>query len=145
VCVTGPTPLHLGSQRIVWAGTTQSDPAYPIHDVLRQAFNDLAELERSLVTDQRLSTSTRQQISTLSRTIVRVSARVVRLEREAAQLRHFAYHDGLTGLPNRTLLRDRLDRALAQASRQQRQAALLLLDLNGFKSVNDEFGHAARR
>jgi diguanylate cyclase (GGDEF)-like protein len=76
---------------------------------------------------------------------VRVSARVVRLEREAAQLRHFAYHDGLTGLPNRTLLRDRLDRALAQASRQQRQAALLLLDLNGFKSVNDEFGHAARR
>ena len=57
------------------------------------------------------------------------------------QLQHQATHDALTGLVNRSLLHDRIDRAIHQAQRHQKIAALLLLDLDGFKKVNDTLGH----
>jgi diguanylate cyclase (GGDEF)-like protein/PAS domain S-box-containing protein len=58
------------------------------------------------------------------------------------QLRHQAFHDVLTGLANRSLFRDRLGHALARASRGGRPTAVLYLDLDDFKAVNDRFGHA---
>ncbi len=58
-------------------------------------------------------------------------------------LRHQALHDALTDLPNRTLLQDRLAQALRSAQRDGHPLALLLLDLDRFKEVNDTFGHAA--
>lgn len=57
------------------------------------------------------------------------------------QLFHLANHDALTGLANRNLLMDRLSHAIAQTSRQNRQLAVLFLDLEGFKEVNDTYGH----
>ena len=59
------------------------------------------------------------------------------------QLQHMARHDGLTGLPNRQLFLDRLDAALARAVRSGGGFALLYLDLDHFKEVNDRHGHAA--
>jgi len=54
-----------------------------------------------------------------------------------------AYHDGLTGLPNRILFRDRLGVAIAQAKRNGEQVAVMMLDLDGFKEINDTYGHDA--
>jgi diguanylate cyclase (GGDEF)-like protein/PAS domain S-box-containing protein len=64
-------------------------------------------------------------------------------ERKAqqAQLERMALHDALTGLPNRTLFNDRIERAITAAKRAQRSMAVLLLDLDRFKDVNDTLGH----
>ena len=64
--------------------------------------------------------------------------------KEADELiRHKATYDGLTNLPNRSLYRDRLQSALASAARYQRSFALMFIDLDHFKAVNDTLGHAA--
>ncbi len=74
---------------------------------------------------------------------MRLRRRVAELEQEIVRVRRLAYHDSLTGLPNRALLLDRLSQAMSQATRQYKAVGLLLLDLDGFKRVNDELGHSA--
>ncbi|MGK2915711.1 MAG: diguanylate cyclase domain-containing protein, partial [Porticoccaceae bacterium] len=60
---------------------------------------------------------------------------------DAQQLARLAQHDFLTGLPNRLLLGDRIDNAIALALRHRKRGALLFMDLDNFKHVNDTFGH----
>ena len=62
---------------------------------------------------------------------------------QAEQIAHLAEHDSLTGLPNRLLFCDRVGQAISLAHRHGGQCAVLFLDLDGFKQVNDSFGHAA--
>jgi diguanylate cyclase (GGDEF)-like protein len=68
---------------------------------------------------------------------------LIGLLRERAATEHDATHDALTGLPNRTLLVDRLDRSIAHARRNDSSCAVLFIDLDRFKEINDTFGHAA--
>ena len=65
------------------------------------------------------------------------------LHRSRSRAQYLAFHDTLTGLPNRALFEDRLKRALLSVARDNRKIALLYLDLDRFKNVNDTFGHAA--
>ncbi|MFO8049493.1 MAG: PAS domain S-box protein [Desulfosudaceae bacterium] len=66
-------------------------------------------------------------------------------ERKQAEetIRQMAYHDSLTGLPNRKLFSDRVGLALAQAGRDQNNVAVIMLDLDNFKNINDSLGHDA--
>jgi diguanylate cyclase (GGDEF)-like protein/PAS domain S-box-containing protein len=67
----------------------------------------------------------------------------LRRQRAEADLHRFARYDSLTGLPNRSFFLDTLERTLSRAGRQRTRSALVFLDLDGFKAVNDGLGHAA--
>jgi diguanylate cyclase (GGDEF)-like protein len=68
---------------------------------------------------------------------------LIKLANSQAELARMAHHDSLTGLPNRRLLADRLRQGLARARRNRTQIALLAMDLDGFKPINDTLGHEA--
>jgi diguanylate cyclase (GGDEF)-like protein len=68
---------------------------------------------------------------------------VTERERMQVELRHAASHDSLTGLSNRLAIEDRLENAVARSEREHLQFAVLAVDLDGFKPINDQYGHAA--
>jgi len=74
--------------------------------------------------------------------ILSVARDITERKRAERQLAYIATHDALTGLPNRVLFSDRLNLALAQAQRHQQRLAVLLLDLDRFKDINDTLGHS---
>jgi diguanylate cyclase (GGDEF)-like protein len=73
--------------------------------------------------------------------LVTIGMLLVMLERQVASNEWHALHDQLTGLPNRRLFEDRLDQAIEHSRRNGTRTALIMLDLNGFKSINDQQGH----
>ena len=74
---------------------------------------------------------------------VGLSSDITALKESQERLEQMAYFDALTQLPNRRMLSDRLHQAIAQASRADRLLAICYLDLDGFKPINDQWGHAA--
>jgi diguanylate cyclase (GGDEF)-like protein len=135
---TPPGVQHPGEQmrKVIAAASalsSRSDRAPP----------NTAGLDRALeVGSERLRHALRR-IDALETQGLQLKHQVALLQRAVAQARRSAYHDELTRLPNRRLLLDRYNHAVALAARQHRSVALLFLDLDDFKKINDTHGHAA--
>ena len=128
-----------------------------VHDIterkeIEQSLEDYAHQQAQLSRQlQQLNGSLEQQVEARTSELRRLSEnleqmvweRTAELEESRAELAHQAQHDSLTGLPNRMLFEDRLEHAIASAERRGTIVAVVFLDLDGFKMVNDTFGHAA--
>jgi diguanylate cyclase (GGDEF)-like protein/PAS domain S-box-containing protein len=125
--------VHPDDLALVHAAYTHGEPAEIVFRLLNR-FGEWRHLEAH-VTDLRSD----RQIRGVVFNARDISERV-RLEE---QLTRQAFHDGLTGMANRALFRDRLDQALARSERSLGVLAVLLIDLDGFKQVNDSLGHDA--
>jgi diguanylate cyclase (GGDEF)-like protein len=116
-----------------------------VGDVLRESAAELDTAPEALAQAQAML-----QLS-LDITVVRICERFEterlrtdeELERRQEELAFMATHDPLTGLPNRTLILDRVEQMLVRARRQQTPIAALFIDLDNFKTINDTLGHAA--
>ncbi|HZV97354.1 MAG TPA: EAL domain-containing protein [Methylophilaceae bacterium] len=112
--------------------------------------NDLTEdnnPDKPLVPDgaQEPDTSLMAQLREANQQLILATLRAQEMtetaEQAHAQMSHMAQHDYLTGLPNRALLNDRLEQAITHALRQHKKVALLYIDVDHFKHINDSLGH----
>ncbi|CAA9455043.1 MAG: diguanylate cyclase/phosphodiesterase (GGDEF & EAL domains) with PAS/PAC sensor(s) [uncultured Rubrobacteraceae bacterium] len=123
----------------------------PVHDERGQIIhfvgvqNDVTERKRAEEELQRAHDELEDRVRQRTAWLMEANARLQREIDERRELEehltHQAFHDPLTGLPNRTLFLDRLDLAMERAKRQEGEVAVLLLDLDDFKVINDSLGH----
>ena len=109
---TGETKI-IGHRRIEWLGQRKNGEEFPLELSLAEVHEGETRLFTAIMRD------------------------ITERERTEEQLKHLAFHDALTGLPNRHLFVDRLEQALARRARRGSRVAVIFMDLNNFKIVND--------
>ncbi len=107
----------------------------PLVCAIKQAEEDLKQA------NEFLEVQVTQRTSELKSANEKLKQDLEERKRVEQNIRHMAHHDALTGLPNRALFRDRLTHAMAQADRYHQILAVLFLDLDRFKAINDTLGH----
>jgi diguanylate cyclase (GGDEF)-like protein len=154
---TAMLELFLEDPQIKIVGIVDLDPQAPAMLIAAKrgipSFTNLAEaIEKSspclafnLSSDEAVTTYAEAQLGSKN-VIGGFQARflwkvITRLKQTNEQIIHLAHHDALTGLPNRILFQDRLNQAIAKARRDKESIAVLFLDLDGFKLINDTYGH----
>ena len=95
----------------------------------------------TLAATERQADRSRQEAKALTETTSRLRAQLVRMAKLVEHVSHFAFHDELTGLPNRALLLDRFHQATVLALRQDKRVGLLTIKLHVLEQVNDAYGH----
>jgi diguanylate cyclase (GGDEF)-like protein/PAS domain S-box-containing protein len=106
------------------------------------------DITQQIVTEQNLRDSrdsleamVKSRTRKLAETVKQLEGEIKEREKIAAELHFLANHDALTGLPSLRLCKDRLEHSLAEARRTGQMSAVMFLDLDGFKEINDEHGH----
>ncbi len=108
-----------------------------LQDITPQKEVENKMLESQAMLEQKVAERTRE----LADTVKRLQEEITEREKISAELKYLANHDALTGLPSLRLCKDRLERSLIESRRSQQMAAVLFVDLDGFKTVNDSYGH----
>lgn len=114
----------------------------PIYIVVVRDITEKKLAERRLLQfNQELEARVEERTNELARTNDKLRHEIHERVKAQQELTHLATHDSLTGLPNRSLFHEHLEIILHNAGRHGRQVALLFIDLDGFKAVNDTYGH----
>lgn len=127
-------PDNLNGHTFMGQENIKSYAAVPCFDSHFKIVGHLSVMDEKPILDRQ------RTLSVLKIFAARAGAELER-KRNESLIRNMAYHDALTGLPNRILLNDRLEMSLAQAQRSQSLLAVLFLDFDHFKAINDNLGH----
>ncbi|WP_420473428.1 EAL domain-containing protein [Noviherbaspirillum sp. ST9] len=127
-------PVCRGQQELAAAGGLQACWSHPIMSGSGKVLGAFTVYYRQA----RLPEPEERKLVELA---VRIAGIAIERKQDEAYIRHMAHHDALTGLPNRLLLEDRLNQAISRAVRYRTLVAVLFIDLDHFKHVNDSLGH----
>ncbi len=137
---------HDGTRFLARIRARSADPVHPTRGGTIWIVEDVAEERRSVEALRRAHAELEARLGESTEALAEASARlrdeIAGRESAERRIRHLAHHDPLTGLPNRRLLHERLEQALASARESGRSVAVIFIDLDRFRTINDALGHA---
>ena len=125
-------------------GFNRGDLSITMDESRRDEFGSLARHFNKATTKLNLTTQQLQERSQeLTDTVIQLQSEITERKHAEERINHMAFHDSLTSLPNRYLFHDRLSMSIAATERTQYKVAVLFLDIDDFKRINDSFGHSS--